>query len=337
MYNVNQNYDCPSFDGLYDFCELAVGGSIDAADLLITGCADVAINWSGGFHHAKKTGASGFCYVNDIVLCILELLEQFPKVLYLDIDVHHGDGVEEAFFNTNRVMTVSFHQYEEDFFPGTGSIDEIGDGIGRHYSVNIPLKKGIDDITYFNLFKPVMDLVMGSYRPEAVVMQCGADSLAKDRLGHFNLSLKGHAECVKYMLSFNVPIVFLGGGGYTIENVSRCWAYETGVILGTEIDNDLPKSDEFHHIYSMDNGKLHFGIENKPNENTPEYLHKVLETITENMRYCEARPAVSFHLPSKEFLLDRPEEVEWREIDDEMDSLEEDEPHSLKERRSPSR
>ena len=93
MYNVNQNYDCPSFDGLYDFCQLAVGGSIDAADIIITGYSDIAINWSGGFHHAKKMGASGFCYVNDIVICILQLLEQYPRVLYLDIDVHHGDGV----------------------------------------------------------------------------------------------------------------------------------------------------------------------------------------------------------------------------------------------------
>lgn len=111
MYNVNEGYDCPSFDGLYDFCQLAVGGSIDAADIIITGYSDIAINWSGGFHHAKKTGASGFCYVNDIVICILQLLEQYPRVLYLDIDVHHGDGVEEAFYHTNRVMTVSFHQY----------------------------------------------------------------------------------------------------------------------------------------------------------------------------------------------------------------------------------
>lgn len=89
-----------------------MGGSIDAADLLISGAADIAINWAGGFHHAKKIEASGFCYVNDIVVCILELLKNFRRVLYLDIDVHHGDGVEEAFFNTNRVMTVSFHEYE---------------------------------------------------------------------------------------------------------------------------------------------------------------------------------------------------------------------------------
>lgn len=122
IYKINQSIDCPGFDGLYNFCQLAAGGSIDAADLIITETAEIAINWAGGFHHAKKTEASGFCYVNDIVICILELLKFYPRVLYLDIDVHHGDGVEEAFYHTNRVMTVSFHQYEEDFFPGTGEI-----------------------------------------------------------------------------------------------------------------------------------------------------------------------------------------------------------------------
>jgi histone deacetylase 1/2 len=111
IFKINQTVDCPGFEGLYDFCKLAAGGSIDAADLIIAGEGDIVINWSGGYHHGKKSEASGFCYVNDIVLCILELLKAYPRVLYLDIDVHHGDGVEEAFFHTNRVFTVSFHEF----------------------------------------------------------------------------------------------------------------------------------------------------------------------------------------------------------------------------------
>ena len=99
-------------------------------------------------YHAKKCEASGFCYTNDIVLAILEMLKYYPRVLYLDVDVHHGDGVEEAFYLTDRVMTVSFHQYGEEFFPGTGSIDSVGEGKGKYYSVNVPLKVGIDDDTY---------------------------------------------------------------------------------------------------------------------------------------------------------------------------------------------
>jgi acetoin utilization deacetylase AcuC-like enzyme len=125
-----ETVDCPVYQGLFDYCQQAVGASLDCADLIITGEADIAINWAGGFHHAKKGGMSGFCYVNDVVICILELLKFFPRVMYLDVDVHHGDGVEEAFYSTNRVVTVSFHEFGEDFFPGTGSLKSRGRGQG---------------------------------------------------------------------------------------------------------------------------------------------------------------------------------------------------------------
>jgi histone deacetylase 1/2 len=90
----------------------------------------------------------------------------------------------------------------------------------------------MDDFTYIELFKKIMTIIMSSYRPDVLVIQCGADSLSKDKLGHLNLSIKGHAECINHMMSYNTPMVLLGGGGYTIENVSRCWAYETAMVLG---------------------------------------------------------------------------------------------------------
>jgi histone deacetylase 1/2 len=119
QYNLGES-DCPCFKGLFDFSQISAGGSLDAAIKLNHQSSDICINWAGGLHHAKKMQASGFCYINDIVLAILELLKYHNRVLYVDIDVHHGDGVEEAFYATNRVMTVSFHRYG-DFFPGTGS------------------------------------------------------------------------------------------------------------------------------------------------------------------------------------------------------------------------
>ena len=106
LQRFNLGEDCPVFDGLYDFCQLSAGGSIGGAVKLNMKKADIAINWAGGLHHAKKCEASGFCYVNDIVLSILELLKEHQRVLYVDIDIHHGDGVEEAFYTTDRVMTV---------------------------------------------------------------------------------------------------------------------------------------------------------------------------------------------------------------------------------------
>jgi histone deacetylase 1/2 len=150
------------------------------------------------------------------------------RVLYVDIDVHHGDGVEEAFYTTDRVMTVSFHKYG-DFFPGTGHIKDIGVGKGKNYALNIPLKDGMDDECFRALFRPLIQKVMEVYQPDAVVLQCGADSLSGDRLGCFNLSVKGHADCLRFIRSFNVPLMILGGGGYTIRNVARCWCYEVSL------------------------------------------------------------------------------------------------------------
>lgn len=161
----------------------------EAAQLLESGDYDIAINWSGGLHHAKKLGASGFCYVNDLVLSIMELLKTFPRVLYVDIDVHHGDGVEEAFYTSDRysfmclnllvildlcsVFTVSFHKYGEDFFPGTGNLQDVGEGLGRHYALNVPLRDGVDDSCFHSLFKPIMEEVVRVFSPSAIVMQCG--------------------------------------------------------------------------------------------------------------------------------------------------------------------
>jgi histone deacetylase 1/2 len=180
----------------------------------------------------------------DIVLGIIELLRFKKRVLYIDIDVHHGDGVEEAFYTTDRVMTVSFHKYGE-YFPGTGELRDIGVGAGKNYAVNFPLRDGIDDATYKSIFEPVIQAVMTYYQPEAIVLQCGGDSLSGDRLGCFNLSMKGHANCVTFVKSFNVPTLVLGGGGYTMRNVARTWAYETGRLVGMDLDRTLPYNEYY--------------------------------------------------------------------------------------------
>ena len=155
------------FDGLYDYCRVYSGGSIDGAVKLNHGVCDVAINWAGGLHHAKRSEASGFCYINDIVLGILELLKFHPRVLYLDIDIHHGDGVEEAFYTSDRVMTVSFHKYGDYFFPGTGDAKDVGVKGGKYFSVNVPLRDGINDETYQRIFIPVMSKVNTTPRLDA--------------------------------------------------------------------------------------------------------------------------------------------------------------------------
>ncbi|XP_047998972.1 histone deacetylase 3 [Leguminivora glycinivorella] len=297
-YNVGD--DCPVFDGLFDFCSMYTGASLEGAMKLNNNVCDIAINWSGGLHHAKKFEPSGFCYVNDIVIAILELLKYHPRVLYIDIDVHHGDGVQEAFYLTDRVMTVSFHKYGNYFFPGTGDMYEVGAESGRYYSVNVPLKEGIDDQSYVMVFKPVIQSVMEFYRPTAIVLQCGADSLAGDRLGCFSLSTKGHGECVNFVKTLNVPTLVVGGGGYTLRNVARCWTYETSLLVDENISNELPLT-EYLELFAPD-FQLHPEISSTNNANSKQYLEAITKYTYDNLRMCQHSPAVQMsHVPGDFF------------------------------------
>jgi len=235
--------DCPVFDGLYPFVQTVVGSSIGCAMKINERAADICVNWSGGLHHAKKSQASGFCYINDIVCAIMELLKVHSRVLYIDIDHHHGDGVEEAFKATNRVMTFSLHKYGDNYFPGTGDVDEVGVDEGKNYSINVPLKDGINDESYHRLYYPIIDRIMEVFQPSVVVMQCGADSLNGDRLGFFNLSIQGHCDCMKYVKKFGIPMILVGGGGYTVSNTARCWCYETAAACDLNIPDQIPVND----------------------------------------------------------------------------------------------
>ncbi|KFA64486.1 hypothetical protein S40285_01076 [Stachybotrys chlorohalonatus IBT 40285] len=312
-YNVGD--DCPVFDGLFEFCGISAGGSMEGAARLNRQKCDIAINWAGGLHHAKKSEASGFCYVNDIVLGILELLRSMKRVLYIDIDVHHGDGVEEAFYTTDRVMTVSFHKYGE-YFPGTGELRDIGIGQGKNYSVNFPLRDGITDESYKSIFEPVIENVMRYYQPEAVVLQCGTDSLSGDRLGCFNLSMDGHANCVNYVKSFGLPTMVLGGGGYTMRNVARTWAFETGVLVGQEMSRTLP-FNEYYEYYAPD-FELNVRASNMENSNSREYLEKITAAVIDNLRQTGPVPSVQMQdVPRKPLggMTDE-EEAELDDLDD---------------------
>lgn len=311
-YNVGD--DCPVFDGLFEFCGISAGGSMEGAARLNRNKCDIAVNWAGGLHHAKKSEASGFCYVNDIVLAIIELLRFNKRVLYIDIDVHHGDGVEEAFFTTDRVMTVSFHKYGE-YFPGTGELRDIGIGTGKNYAVNFPLRDGIDDTSYKTIFEPVIDAVMKYYQPDAVVLQCGGDSLSGDRLGCFNLSMRGHSNCVDFVRSFNLPTLVLGGGGYTMRNVARTWAYETGRLVGVEMDAVLPYN-EYYEYYGPDY-ELDVRSSNMENANNYEYLEKIKIAVIENLKKTAPVPSVQMQdIPRQSMGITDEEEAELDDLDD---------------------
>ncbi len=180
---------------------------------------------------------------------------------------------------------------------------DVGYGAGKYTSVNFPLNNGIDDLSYENIFKPIIAKIMDVYRPGAVVLQCGADSLAGDRLGCFNLSMEGHAKCVEYVKSFNLPLLILGGGGYTVKNVSRCWTYETSVLLNMPIKNELPFND--YITYFEPDFKLMIPHGSMENQNSYEYLQNTTNTILENLSKLKSAPSVQFQdVPPDAYLAD---------------------------------
>jgi histone deacetylase HOS2 len=200
---------------------------------------------------------------------------------------------QEAFYNSNRVLTVSFHKYAESFFPGTGHIDEIGNQIGKYFSLNVPLQDGIDNESYVSLFKTIMEPTINTFRPSVIVLQCGADSLGCDRLGAFNLSIAAHGECVRFIKAFNLPTLVLGGGGYTVKNVARCWTYETAVLLDKqhELSQFLP-STPYDSFFAPDY-KLHPPISGRvENQNTRKDLERIRVQVLERLRFMHGAPSV---------------------------------------------
>ena len=231
--------DCPVFSGMYDYAVLATGGTLTAVKLILSGSAEVAFNPSGGFHHAGPEKASGFCYINDVALACTILAEEGKRVLYLDVDVHHGDGVAYGFYDRRDVMTISFHESPGTLFPGTGREDEIGSGQGMGYCVNVPLPVGTYDEVYMKAFETIALPLITVYNPDVIVFELGADALAGDPLAHLYLTNNVYADVIEHLLSFNKPIVATGGGGYNVSNTVRAWALAWSILAGTGSGSDM--------------------------------------------------------------------------------------------------
>jgi acetoin utilization protein AcuC len=224
--------DCPVFIGLYDYAVLACGATLTGAELILSGSADVAFNPSGGFHHAGPEKASGFCYINDVALACTLLAEHKKRVLYLDVDVHHGDGVAYAFYERPDVMTISLHENPAVLFPGTGFEDEIGSGRGKGYCVNVPLPVGTYDEAYMKAFETVALPLIDAFKPDVIVLQLGADALAGDPLAHLRLTNNVYVDVINHLLRFNTPILATGGGGYDLGNTVRAWTLAWTALCG---------------------------------------------------------------------------------------------------------
>lgn len=238
--------DNPVFKGVYEWSRLVTGASLQAAELVDSGEVRVAFNISGGLHHALAASASGFCYINDPVIAISSLLKKGRRVAYIDIDAHHGDGVQEAFYGTDKVLTISLHESGQYLFPGTGFEGETGEGHGKGCSVNIPLPPSCDDELFIYAFTEAVPPLIERFRPDIVVGQLGVDSFRTDPLAHLNYTTNGFCEVVRTMKELSPKWIALGGGGYEITNVAKAWtlawAIMNNVASPDNLADDLPEA-----------------------------------------------------------------------------------------------
>ncbi len=234
--------DNPVFEGVFDWSRLVTGASLQAARLVDSGDVSIAFNISGGLHHALASRASGFCYINDPVIVISSLLKKGRRVAYIDIDAHHGDGVQEAFYLTDKVLTISIHESGNYLFPGTGFENEIGENEGKGYSVNVPMPPSSDDELFVYAFSEVVPPLIGRFRPDIVVVQLGVDSFSTDPLAHLNYTTNGFCQVVSKMKEISPRLIALGGGGYEIANVARAWTLAWAIMNDADIRDELPET-----------------------------------------------------------------------------------------------
>ncbi|KAJ1834358.1 Histone deacetylase 8 [Coemansia sp. RSA 2711] len=272
--------DCALFDGVEAHVRYAAGATVAAAEALVSGRAQVAINWEGGRHHGQRSRASGYCYVNDVVLGILALQARFSRVLYIDLDLHHGDGVQDAFLHSRRVMTLSLHHHERGFFPNSGGRVDEGRGRGAGHSINVPLRRGASDGSFIRAFTAVANRAVAAFAPDAVVVQCGSDGLGADPHKVFNLTTDAFAQSVGAVLAWGQPTLLLGGGGYSNADCARCWARLTAVACGSDIP---PETDIPEHAFLNDYAPG-FDMQTDAmlveDENTATYLDSIIQAIS---------------------------------------------------------
>ncbi|MFI5907380.1 acetoin utilization protein AcuC [Dactylosporangium sp. NPDC051541] len=235
--------DNPTFTGMHDAGALITGATRRAAEAVWTGAAARAVSISGGLHHAMPDRASGFCVYNDPAVAIKRVLELgAERVAYVDIDVHHGDGVQAVFYDDPRVLTVSLHESPRTLFPGTGFPDETGGAGAPGSAVNVALPPGTDDSGWLRAFHAVVPGVLRAFQPQFLFTQCGADTYRHDPLANLRLTVDGQRAAYLALRDLAQEVaggkwVASGGGGYAlVECVPRAWTHLLAVMTGDELD-----------------------------------------------------------------------------------------------------
>jgi acetoin utilization protein AcuC len=245
--------DNPILPGIYEWSLLAAGGTQAGMNALMADRALVAFNPVGGFHHAMPGHAEGFCYLNDIAISIRHALKMSTdkKIAYVDLDAHHGNGVQHAFYEDPRVLVISVHESGRTLYPWSGNETETGSGDGEGFTMNVPLEPGSDDEVYDVVMNGAVIPMLERYAPDLIVAEIGADTLISDPLTHLKLTNNGYQKALKGIKAVCPRILALGGGGYDLYRTARCWT------LAWAIMNDVQPVDEFAGLV----GGMMFGPE----------------------------------------------------------------------------
>ena len=253
----------PVFEGLYDLVTLSAGATYKGMELLVRKDFNIALNIFGGFHHAGRSHAEGFCYINDVGVAISYLLKEGFKVAYVDLDAHHGNGIQNAFYSDNRVLKISLHESGKTLYPWSGNETEIGENRGKGYNVNIPLPQGTDDEAYLYAFSRVVPPLIKTFSPDITIGVFGADTHYSDPLTHLNMSNYALCEAVKVIREVSPKLLALGGGGYNIYASARTWSLLWAIM------NKITPEDVFLGLV----GGMMFGPEEESGspEDAPRY------------------------------------------------------------------
>lgn len=281
--------DTPAFKGCFEATSLVVGASLEACDKIMNVKFAHAFNPSGGLHHAHPERASGFCIFNDPAVSVNYLRKKYgvKKLVYLDIDAHHGDGVMYGFYNDPSLLDIDFHENGKYIFPGTGFPDEIGENEGKGLKLNVPLLPGTGDEAYLKAFRKLVPDILRKFRPEIVLLQCGADGHVDDRLAHLRLTTNTYMEVVSemHLLAHELcdgRFLLFGGGGYTLANVPRVWTIALATLAGKQLENQIPErwSREFARLTGEDAPKELHDTPTKDDSKTISEVDRVLKELT---------------------------------------------------------
>ncbi len=271
--------DNPIMQGMAEGARLQIGGTVLGARLLTENKADKVLQMGGGFHHAHKNLAAGFCIYNDLALAVNEMVNAGWHVVYLDLDVHHGDGVQEIFYSNEKVMTISIHESGEFLFPGTGWLHELGKGMGRSLKLNVPLEPFTEGESYLEIINGIVEPALKWFKPDALIVQAGADAHFSDPLADLMLTTQDFEKIYRRVIELvnlycKGKALFTFGGGYSITATPRIWILLYLILFELEIPERLP-SDWRNYWQEKINNEL------------PEFLHDTLPAFQPIARKAE--------------------------------------------------